>query len=188
MPLSADPFEALVWAIVGQQVNVGFAATCRARVVALVGVDAGAGLRAHPDARRIAALEPDELIPLQYSRRKAEYLVDAARAVRDGALDLDALGDATAAEIDRSLSPLRGIGPWTVRYVLMRGYGFADCVPVGDAGLVNALRRMYALAERPGPQEQERLLEPFAPHRSLAAFHLWKSLADERPPSPRRKA
>ena len=78
-----------------------------------------------------------------------------------------------------TLSQIRGLGPWSIQYLLMRSFGFEDCVPVGDAALVNALQRFYDLDARPGPEETQRLMEPFAPYRSFAAFHLWRSLADE---------
>ena len=61
---------------------------------------------------------------------------------------------------------------------MMRSFGFADCVPVGDAGLVNALKKFHDLPERPGPDETEALMARYAPHRSLAAFHLWKTLGE----------
>ena len=55
--LTLDPFEALVWAILGQQVNLAFAYALRRDLIRLVGVPAADGLIAHPDAGRIAALE-----------------------------------------------------------------------------------------------------------------------------------
>jgi len=186
VPLAAVPYEALVWAIVGQQVNLAFAATCRARLVALAGVDVGDGLRAHPDPARVAALEPAELERLQLTRRKAETLVGTARALAAGDLALDAEGTEPAGRLQRGLLVQRGLGPWTVRYVLLRGLGFGDVVPVGDAGLAAALQRTFALAERPDAHAQERLLAPFTPHRSLATHHLWRSLSD--PPEPDRPA
>jgi 3-methyladenine DNA glycosylase/8-oxoguanine DNA glycosylase len=73
---------------------------------------------------------------------------------------------------------LRGVGTWTARYMLMRGAGFADCAPVGDVALAAALQKLVGSAERPAPVEVEALMRPFAPHRSLATFHLWASLKD----------
>ena len=58
----------------------------------------------------------------------------------------------------------------------MRGFGFRDCVPVGDAGLTLALQRWFGLDGRPDGAETLRLMAPFANHRSLATFHLWSSL------------
>jgi 3-methyladenine DNA glycosylase/8-oxoguanine DNA glycosylase len=59
---------------------------------------------------------------------------------------------------------------------MMRALGFADCVPLGDTGLSTGLQRFFALDHRPGAQEVATLMEPFAPFRSLATYHLWMSL------------
>jgi AraC family transcriptional regulator of adaptative response / DNA-3-methyladenine glycosylase II len=172
--LTLDPFEALVWAILGQQVNLAFAYALRRDLIGLVGLPAGQGLIAHPDAARIAALKVENLLALRFSRRKAEYLLHAATAVATGRLRLHARHTATGAA--RELLALRGCGPWTAQYVLMRGLGFRDCVPVGDAGLTLALQRWFALEARPNGPETLRLMAAFAPHRSLATFHLWAGL------------
>ncbi|HEX9081581.1 MAG TPA: hypothetical protein VF768_04830, partial [Holophagaceae bacterium] len=119
-------------------------------------------------------LAPESLQARRCSRRKAEYVIDAARAVAEGRLRLDGLATATGAE--RQLRGQRGCGPWTAGYVMMRGLGFGDCVPIGDAALTLALQRTFALAERPDGRATERLMAPFAPFRSLATFHLWASL------------
>ncbi len=92
----------------------------------------------------------------------------------EGELRLDEMLTATGA--GKALLALRGCGPWTAQYVLMRGLGFRDCVPVGDAALTLALQRWFKLETRPDGPETLRLMTPFAPHRSLATFHLWASL------------
>lgn len=172
--LTLDPFEALVWAILGQQVNLAFAYALRRDLIRLVDLQVGDGLFAHPDAARIAALAVEDLLALRFSRRKAEYLLHAAAEVASGRLLLE--GRTTATGLARDLLALWGCGPWTAQYVLMRGLGFRDCVPVGDAGLTLALQRWFQLEARPGPAETQSLMAPFAPHRSLATFHLWSSL------------
>jgi 3-methyladenine DNA glycosylase/8-oxoguanine DNA glycosylase len=172
--LTLDPFEALVWAILGQQVNLAFAYALRRDLIRLVGLPAGLGLIAHPDAARIATLKVEDLQALRCSRRKAEYLLHAATEVAAGRLQLHDRHTATGAA--RELLALRGCGPWTVQYMLMRGLGFRDCVPVGDAGLTLALQRWFELEARPDAPETLRLMAAFAPHRSLATFHLWASL------------
>lgn len=176
VPQSTSPFEGLTWAILGQQVNLAFAYRLRQRVIELAGRPTGGGLVAHPSAEAVAALDPADLVRRQLSRRKAEYLVDAARAIAAGDLPLDELARGPAPALERALVARRGIGPWTARYVMLRACGLADCVPVGDAGLAAALERFFALPARPGPEETEALMLPFAPYRSFATNHLWTSL------------
>ena len=180
IPQTPDAFEGLVWAIVGQQVNLAFAFTCRNRLIDLAGARAGGGLTAHPTPAEVARLEYTDLTKLQYSQRKAEYLIDASRAIASGDLNLEGLHNASATTADETLMAIRGLGRWSVNYILMRSLGFADCVPVGDSGLVRALQEFNGLDARPGPDETLALMERFAPHRSLATFHLWKTLGGAR--------
>ena len=173
VPLTLAPFEALVWAILGQQVNLAFAYALRRDLIRLTGTPVG-DLIAHPEAKSIAVLDIGDLLALRFSRRKAEYLLNAAGKVAKGELRLEGLRTATGA--GRAILALRGCGPWTAQYVLMRGLGFRDCVPVGDSALTLALQRWFKLDERPDDPTTLRLMASFAPHRSLATFHLWASL------------
>lgn len=177
IPRSAEIFEGLVWVVVGAQVNVSFAATCRAALIELCGTPVGDGFLAHPTPEAVAALDCADLQRRQYSRRKAEYLIDAARAIASGELDLEAWRHEPVPLVQERLAAVRGLGPWSVQYLLLRAYGFEDCAPIGDVALAEALKRFFGLEERPGADEATRLMETFAPHRSLATYHLWKSLS-----------
>jgi AraC family transcriptional regulator of adaptative response / DNA-3-methyladenine glycosylase II len=177
VPRTPTVFEGLTWAIVGQQVNLPFAYRLRRRVIELAGDRLDPWLVCHPTPAQLAAVDPVDLARHQLSRRKAESLVGASRAASDG-LDLEVLPHGAATRAERTLGSLRGVGPWTVQYVLMRACGFADCLPASDAGLARAVRCHFSLERRPGAEEVERLLAPFAPHRSLATFQLWSLLGD----------
>jgi AraC family transcriptional regulator, regulatory protein of adaptative response / DNA-3-methyladenine glycosylase II len=177
LPLTPTVFDGLCWAIIGQQINIAFASALRREILELAGDDAG-GMRTNPTAERLAEIPVAALTKRRFSRSKAEYLIGAAQAVAAGRLAAESLGEGSAVAAERALREQRGIGPWTARYTLMRGAGFADCAPVGDVALAAALQRFTAAADRPGPLEVEQLMRPFAPHRSIATFHLWASLRD----------
>ncbi len=171
---SLDPWDALVWAILGQQINLPFAFRLRRALVELAGTPVGAGLHAPPTPATVAALPPEALLARQFSRQKIAYLLDTARLVASGALDLDQLAAGSATRAERTLRAVRGLGPWTVNYVMMRGLGFADCVPYGDTGVTSGLQKLLALDVRPDADATRRLMLPFSPHRSLATAHLWQ--------------
>ena len=176
LPLTPTEFEGLCWAIIGQQINVAFASSLRRELLDLAGTPVR-GMVAHPSAARVAELRPADLTERRFSRSKAEYLIGAAEAVASGRLPAG-LAERSAVAAERELVSVRGIGTWTARYVLMRGAGFADCAPVGDVALAAALQKLTAAPARPAADEVERLMQPFAPHRSIATFHLWASLRD----------
>jgi AraC family transcriptional regulator of adaptative response / DNA-3-methyladenine glycosylase II len=175
IPLAPGAFEALVWAVIGQQINLPFAIQLRRALTRLAGEPIGGGRYAHPSPERIAELDPTKLTALRFSRSKAEYLIGVAQAVCTGRLDLLSLTRGSALVAERTLRSIRGLGPWTTHYTLMRGFGLGDCVPVGDSSLSSGLQRLYQLPERPGARETATLMAPFAPHRSLATCHIWAS-------------
>jgi len=177
IPRSSDIFEGLVWVIVGAQVNVAFAAICRSALIELAGTRLEPGFHAHPTPEQVAALDYGQLVARQFSRRKAEYLIDAARALVAGELDLEGLRLEPATHALERLRQVRGLGPWSVNYLGLRSYGFEDCAPAGDVALAEALKRFLELDQRPDPERTAELMQPFSPHRSLATYHLWKTLS-----------
>jgi len=174
--LSRTPsvLDGLLWSIIGQQINFPFACTLKRRLVENTGIPLPGGLFALPSPAVIARLEPAELQAWQFSRQKAQYLVDAARLVAAGTLDLAALPGMSATRAERVLLAVRGLGPWSVNYIMMRSLGFADCVPIGDTGVTSGLQALFRLEERPGADATRRLMSVFSPHRSLATAHLWQ--------------
>ena len=172
IPLTPDPWEALAWAICGQQISVKAAVRLRRELIAAVGAPHTSGLRAHPTAAEVAALSPERLRSLKFSRSKADYMLAAARAVAAGEVRLSR--EMSALRAARVLKAVRGIGDWTVQYTFLRGFGFTDCLPAGDAGLARGLQQLRG--ERPDEAEIRAVLDCYSPWRSYATYHLWASL------------
>jgi DNA-3-methyladenine glycosylase II len=173
-------FEALVWAIIGQQINVSFAYKLKRALVEQLGrriEHDGRVYHLFPTDERLAELEPADLRPLQFSGQKSRYIVDLARRVATGQLDLEAIGRLPPDEARAALIGLRGVGRWTAEYVLMRGLGARDELPAADIGLQVAAARIYGLPTRPTEPELRALAEPWAGWRSYFAFYLWYSIA-----------
>jgi DNA-3-methyladenine glycosylase II len=171
---SATIFEALTWAIIGQQINLPFAIALRRTFILQAGVRHSSGLWCYPEARQVAALDVDELTSRKFSRSKAETLLRLARMVTEGELTL-ARGDDIAAT-SAALLAVKGIGPWTVNYALLRGYGYADCSLHGDVAIRAAFQQLLGEQAKPDIARTEALLERYKPHRTMAAAHLWASL------------
>src|SRR3954470_7851452 len=112
MPLLPTGFDALCWGIIGQQINVKFAASLRREMVELAGEKIGE-MRAHPTPRRVADIDISALAARRYSRSKARYLVEAAQAVAGGQLDIENLGEGAAIAAEKALRAQRGTGTWT---------------------------------------------------------------------------
>jgi AraC family transcriptional regulator, regulatory protein of adaptative response / DNA-3-methyladenine glycosylase II len=170
-PASVDPYETAVRAVVGQQVSVAGARTVAARIVDAVGrrLAQPVGQLTHVFPRPAELAEaPDRAFSMPQSRR--DTIRRVAAAVADGDLELHVGVDAETAR--RQLLALRGIGPWTADYVVMRGLGHPDTFLANDLGVRHALERLGHASADPSR---------WAPWRSYVVHHLWASLAA--PPS-----
>jgi AraC family transcriptional regulator of adaptative response / DNA-3-methyladenine glycosylase II len=177
IPCTPDTWEALGWAIMGQQISLQAAVTLRRGLIGALGRAHQSGLRAFPTAEAVAGVDVEFLRGLKFSGSKAEYLLAVARAVVSEGVPLDRLRQLSAHHAARLLGGIRGVGPWTIQYVFLRGAGFADCLPAGDAGLARGLAGLSG--ERPDEAGVRQVLGRFAPFRSLAACHVWASLNNE---------
>ena len=171
-------FEALTWAIIGQQINLTFAISLRRSFIEQAGRVHPSGLWCYPEAGDVARLDIEQLTSRKFSRAKAETLLRLARLVADGALEIepDAGGEIDIARVSERLLAVKGIGPWTANYALLRGYAYPDCSLHGDAGVRAALERLLGNGVRPSIAETEAFLQAYRPQRTMAAAYLWYSL------------
>jgi DNA-3-methyladenine glycosylase II len=170
-----DPFEALVWAILGQQINVAFAAKTKRALIERYGEVVEVGGRSYrlfPEPDRLAALTPEELRPLQISRQKGLYITGLARS----GIDLEALRGRPDEEVVERLTRLKGIGRWTAEYLLVRGFGRPDVIAAGDMGIRAIAGRLYGLGRNATEAEVRELARAWAPWRGYAGFYLWFAL------------
>ena len=169
VPGTFDVFELVVRAIFGQQVSVSGARTSLGRFAARFGapVDRPVGsiTRLFPVPGQVAE------IPLEafgMPRRRAETIHRVAELA--ARLDLDLSGNASPTETIERLSQVRGIGPWTLAYVAMRGLRDPDAFLAGDLGV---RRGFDALGLPSTTKEILERAERWRPWRAYAVMHLW---------------
>jgi DNA-3-methyladenine glycosylase II len=155
------PFENACWAVLTQRNSIPGAKAIKQALSERYGASlevVGQRYWAFPDAARLAAAEPAELLALAGNPRRAEYLLALAEAF-SGA-DEAWLRGAPYAEVAAWLRAIKGMGPWSVTFVMLRGLGRMEQLPVGEARLGQAAARVYrhslsdaelaAIAERYG--------------------------------------
>lgn len=167
----ASLFEMLVIAITEQQLSLAAAFHIRRRLVERFGRRHD-GVWLFPTPAAIAEAPIAVLKRCGLSERKGEYVVALAGEVAAGRLDLAAIETMSDAGARAALARYRGLGEWSIEYFLARGLGRPDCLPAGDVGLRRVVGRYLSIGARPSPEDLRRLLAPFAPYRSLAAYYL----------------
>jgi DNA-3-methyladenine glycosylase II len=167
-----DHFQMLVRAIVFQQLSTKAATTIHGRLTALMP-------DSQPTAAALAGLTEAQLRTAGISRQKAGYLRDLCDQVSCGAVALDALDTMSDEEVVASLTRVKGIGRWTAEMFLIFRLMRPDVLPVGDLGIITAVRKTYGLRKAPTPDRLRRIGEPWRPYRSVACWYLWRSLDNE---------
>lgn len=176
-----DLFEALAWAIMGQQINLTFAYKLKRRLIEKYGdfiEHEGEVYYIFPSLEAIAAADSDDLREMQLSGSKVAYLKNAATAFATGKIDkaiLKALPDFVSRR--DLLTSQKGIGVWTANYVLMKCLRDQTAVPFGDAGLLNALLNHDIITNKTELQGMYELFEKFKDWEAYLVFYLWRSLA-----------
>jgi DNA-3-methyladenine glycosylase II len=177
--LIPDPFEALIWAVIGQQINVTFARKLKLALVDLCGrhLHTATGIYAlAPDPAAISALDFEQLRKRQFSRQKAAYVLELSQVVASGTLDLFRLASSPFEEALATLTKHKGVGRWTAEYVLMRGLGSRDSLPAGDLGLRAIIGRWYGFGRHASESEVRLIAEQWAGWRGWSAFYWWYAL------------
>jgi DNA-3-methyladenine glycosylase II len=167
-----DPYKALVHSIMSQQLSAKAAATIAKRFDALFG-------GTFPTPAQVVATPDEQLRSVGLSGAKVSFVKDLARRIHEGSLRLDAFDTMTDEEVIDALTEVKGIGRWTAEMFLMFRLHRPDVLPVGDLGIVNAMKKAYGLRKTPTPARMQRIGESWRPYRSIACWYLWASLDHE---------
>ncbi len=173
--LQVDPFEMIVSSITAQQINLGFAFTVRGRLVAGYGEPLEFDGETHytfPTPGKLADLNEGDLVPMQFSRQKERYILNLARAVRSGEIDLHGLKELDDASVREQLTALVGIGRWTADWFLARYLGRGHVVAAGDLAVKRSIERHYFDGERVSEEQIRDFAARWGDYTNLAVQYL----------------
>ncbi|MFC1287446.1 DNA-3-methyladenine glycosylase [Bacillus paralicheniformis] len=168
-------YHCLMKCIIHQQLNLSFAYTLTERFVHTFGEQKD-GVWFYPLPETVAQLDYNDLRELQFSMRKAEYVIDTSRMIADGRLNLDELAQLSDEDMMEKLVKIRGIGPWTVQNVLLFGLGRPNLFPAADIGIQNAIKRHFGLNDKPTKEQMLEMSKEWHPYLSYASLYLWRSI------------
>ncbi|MDM5326533.1 DNA-3-methyladenine glycosylase [Neobacillus sp. CF12] len=175
-----DLFEALCWGILGQQINLTFAYTLKRRLVEKFGRSVeheGITYWIFPSPEDIAELPVEELESLRMTKKKSEYLIGVAQLMVEEKLTREKLLYlSNHKDAEKMLVKIRGIGPWTANYVLMRCLRYPTAFPIDDVGLHNAIKHQLGKEIKPSKEEIMKLAVNWKSWESYATFYMWRFL------------
>ena len=174
-----DLFESLIWAVLGQQINLGFAYTLKQRFVQTFGERVALNNHEYflfPSPPTVALIKHDDLLPLQFSTQKSRYTVAISEAFSDGTVSKEKLKGLPLDEAKHQLMKIKGVGNWTANYALMKTFQYPNAFPLEDAGLHNAIRILRNLDQKPTLEEVKKLFRKYKGWEAYATLYLWKTL------------
>jgi DNA-3-methyladenine glycosylase II len=176
-----DLFESLIWAVLGQQINLGFAYTLKQRFVHTFGERIALADHEYflfPTPKTVAVIKPETLLSLQFSTQKSRYTIGIAEAFADGTLSKEKMKGLSLQEAKHELIKIKGIGNWTANYALMKTFHYPDAFPLEDAGIHNAIRNLRKLDRKPTLPEVTKLFKKYKGWEAYATLYLWRSLSE----------
>ena len=182
-PRTPSVFEALIIAISEQQTSLTASSAIRGRLVRKYGesvIIEGQKYYAFPTPEILARADPTSVREVGFSSRKAACIVDVARNVVGGNVSLKSLGEANLDLALEILTPIKGIGRWTVEYMMCRGMGRYDVLPANDAGLKAGISRFYGAKKKVTEGVVRSTLQHLGEFQGYAAFYLIFAYAFER--------
>ncbi|MFD1850460.1 DNA-3-methyladenine glycosylase family protein [Oceanobacillus bengalensis] len=170
-----DLFYCLMKTIIHQQLNMKFAYVLSTRFIENFGEKIN-GVWFYPSPEKVANIEIAALRELQFSGRKAEYVIDTSKMIANGEVNLEEMGKKTDQEILQEMVKIRGVGPWTVENWMLFGLGRKNLFPKADIGIQNAVKRLLAMDRKPTIESLTDMSKLWGPYRSYASLTLWRSI------------
>ena len=179
LPHTASVFEALVLAVLGQQISTNVARIIRTLLIETFGPSAefdGETYYAFPRPASIWASSPAELHTMKLTQRKSEYVHGLAGSALDPEMGLERMEELTDREIVEKLVALRGVGMWTAQWALIRAVGRPDALPLGDLALRRVVSRLFMDGEDVNDAKVEEIAQRWSPYRTYATVYLFSAL------------
>ena len=166
-----SPFQSLVQAVAHQQLNGTAADTILTRFKKLFPG------RKFPRPEDLAKVTDEQIRASGFSFSKIAAIRDIAAKTLDGTIpNSRAIAKLSDEEIITRLTEARGVGRWTVEMLLIFQLGREDVLPVDDFGVRNGFRLAYKKREMPKPKALAKFGERWQPHRTTAAWYLWRAV------------
>ena len=169
LPITENPYESLVEAIITQQLSGKAADSISARFRDIYGK--------FPKPADVLKTSDGKLRKAGLSYMKVSYIKDLSNKVESKELRLSHMKNLTDEEVIEQLTIVKGIGRWTAEMFLIFSLGRQDVLPVGDLGLKKGIQRLYSLSELPEKEEMEKIAQKWRPYRSVATWYLWRNLS-----------
>ncbi len=187
-PRAATVFEALITALIEQQISFRVSVSLKKNLVEKYGETLKIKSKkyyAFPEPEALARAKQAEIRKVGLSIRKGEYMIGVSQKVIEQEFDLEKMKTWKQEKILEALTKIRGIGPWTVEYMMCRGMGRYEALPADDIGLRISLTNFLNEKKRVSEKKARKFLDHFGRYRGYAGFYLIYAYAFQKYPQER---
>jgi DNA-3-methyladenine glycosylase II len=167
------PFENACWAVLTQRNPMKVAQKTKLALIESYGSKLevnGTVYWAFPEPMQIAVVDESELLKLIRNERRTDYLVAAARAFSE--IDEEFLKHASDEEVETWLRNIKGIGEWSATFIMVRGLGRMEHIPLTETKLIEAASKVYGYGEELSRDDLKRLADRYGPSQGYWAHYL----------------
>ena len=164
----SNPFEALVEAIITQQISDAAGKTISLKFKNLFG-------KKYPTPSDVIKLSKDEIKSIGLSRMKAEYIFDLSKMIVDKKLDFQIFKKMSNENVISELTKVSGIGRCTAEMYMIFALGRMDVFTLGDLCLINGIKKLYNL-ENPSTEEILKITNNWIPYRTMGTWYVWRGV------------
>ncbi len=167
------PFENACWAVLTQRNPMQIAQKTKHELIERYGSTLkvnGTVYSAFPEPIQIAVVDESELLKVIRNDRRTEYLIATARAFSE--VNEEFLKTAPDEEIEAWLRNIKGIGEWSATFIMVRGLGRMEYIPLTETRLLEAASKVYGHAEELSREDLKRLAERYGPWQGYWAHYL----------------
>lgn len=178
-PLCLDVglYESLFRNIIHQQVSMKGAYTLTKRLIESYGENIN-GLPGFPRPEILASLTVEDLRTLKINTKKCEYIIDTAKLIIDGELNLEEVSLMENNEAIKLLTKIRGIGRWTAHCFLLFGAGNKELFLRDDLGVLKAIKQINENTELPSNKELDNIENSLSNYKSYITYYLWYKITE----------
>jgi len=167
------PFENACWAVLTQRNPMKIAQKTKQALIETYGGSLevnGTVYWAFPEPIQIAVVDEGELLKLIRNERRTEYLITIARAFSE--VDEEFLKTAPDEEVEVWLRNIKSIGEWSATFIMVRGLGRMEHVPLTETRLIEATSKVYGYSEELSRDDLKRLADRYGPWQGYWAHYL----------------
>ena len=163
------PYHVLVWAIINQQLSVASASSIERKLQSHLENE-------EYEVSAINMCTDQALSACGLSRQKIRYLRALSTAVIEEEIQLHNIDQLENEDIANILTPIPGIGPWTVDMFLMFSLGRLDVLPLGDLALRKSIALHYELPADASAEAYHQVADQWRPYRTISSWYLWAAV------------